>query len=163
MPAYQLAQVNVARLLAPLDSEQLTDFVANLDPINALAEQSPGFVWRLKKEEGDGTTIQAFDDSMIIVNLSVWETVDALKIFTYDSAHVAMMKRRREWFSRFQTSYMVLWWIEKGHIPTPQEARQRLEMLDEHGPTALAFTFRVLFDSPETHQPEQKSLFHQSE
>ncbi|RYZ32030.1 MAG: DUF3291 domain-containing protein, partial [Sphingobacteriales bacterium] len=68
MPAYQLAQVNVARLLAPLDSEQLTDFVANLDPINALAEQSPGFVWRLKKEEGDGTTIQAFDDSMIIVN-----------------------------------------------------------------------------------------------
>ena len=150
MPAYHLAQINIARLLAPLDSAQLVDFVNNLEPINTLADQSPGFVWRLKTEEGDATSIQAFDDSMIIVNMSVWESVEALKNFAYASQHALIMKRRREWFDRFPSAYMVLWWIERGHIPTPLEARQRLDSLDQHGPTAFAFTFRNLFDSPDS-------------
>lgn len=149
MHSYQLAQVNIARSVAPLDSAQLTEFVANLEPINALADQSPGFIWRLKTENGDVTEIQAFDNPLIIVNLSVWESVDALKNFTYSSAHVSIMKRRREWFTKFEASYMALWWIEEGYFPTVLEARQRLESLDQQGPTPFAFTFKNLFDCPE--------------
>ncbi|GAB3269365.1 DUF3291 domain-containing protein [Larkinella harenae] len=148
MPTYQLAQVNVAHLLAPLDSPLLADFVANLDPINALADQSTGFVWRLKTDEGDATTVQAFDDELILVNLSVWETIDALKHYTYHTAHTAIMKRRREWFSKFQGFYMALWWMEAGQFPTPLEARQRLDALNQFGPTRFAFTFRNPFENP---------------
>lgn len=151
MSTYQLAQVNIARLKAPLDSVQLTDFVANLEPINALADQSLGFIWRLKSEGGNATNIKAFDDTMIIVNMSVWESIEALKSFVFNSAHTPVMKRRQEWFEKFQASYMALWWIESGHIPTPEEARQRLESLDQNGPTEFAFTFRKLFDKPCIH------------
>ncbi|MFD1144127.1 DUF3291 domain-containing protein [Larkinella insperata] len=157
MATYQLAQVNVAQMLAPLDSPLMADFVANLDPINALADQSPGFVWRLKTEEGDATAIQAFDDNLILVNLSVWETIDALKNYTYHTAHTAIMKRRREWFSKFQGAYMVLWWIEAGHFPTPLEARQRLNALSQLGPTPYAFTFRHSFESPASNTETKKS------
>jgi hypothetical protein len=148
MPTYQLAQVNVARLLAPVDSEQLTDFVANLEPINALADQSPGFIWRLKSEGGNATDSKAFDDTMILINLSVWESIEALRQFAFDSAHAPVMKRRREWFEKFQTAYVALWWIESGHIPTPDEALQRLQSLDQYGSTPFAFTFRQPFAKP---------------
>ena len=149
MPAYQLAQVNVARLLAPLDSEQLAGFVANLEPINALADQSPGFIWRLKGEGGNATGSQAFDDAMILINLSVWESIEALRRFAFDSAHAPVMRRRREWFDKFETAYAALWWIESGHIPTPAEAIQRLQSLDQWGPTPFAFSFRKQFDQPQ--------------
>ncbi|MBC8151645.1 MAG: DUF3291 domain-containing protein [Bacteroidetes bacterium] len=148
MTTHHLAQINVSRLLAPLDSPQLADFVANLEPINALADHSPGFVWRLKSTGGNATDIQIFDDPMIIVNMSVWTDIDALKNFAFTSAHAPVMKRRREWFETFPTAYMALWWIDAGHIPTLAEARHRLEHLDQHGPTAVAFTFKRLFDQP---------------
>ena len=148
MSAHHLAQINVSRLLAPLDSPQLADFVANLEPINALAEASSGFVWRLKSDGGNATDIQVFDDTMIIVNMSVWSDLDALKNFAFNSAHTPIMKRRREWFEKFPTAYMALWWIEAGHVPTPAEARQRLESLDQHGPTEFAFTFQYLWNPP---------------
>ena len=148
MPAHYLAQLNVSRLLAPLDSPQLADFVANLEPINALADASPGFIWRLQSDGGNATDIQLYDDRMIIVNMSVWADYEALKAFAFQSAHAPVMQRRREWFDRFPTAYMALWWIEAGHRPTLTEARERLEHLDRHGPTAFAFTFRQRFEPP---------------
>ena len=148
MPTHHLAQINVSRLLAPLDSPLLADFVANLAPVNALADQSPGFVWRLQSEGGNATDIQLFDDRLIIVNMSVWENYDALKAFAFRSAHAPVMRRRREWFAQFPTAYMALWWIAAGQLPTLTDARDRLEHLDRYGPTAFAFTFRQAFDPP---------------
>ncbi len=148
MTTYHLAQINVSRLLAPLDSPELADFVANLDPVNALAESSPGFVWRLKSDNGNATEIQVFDDPMIIVNMSVWESLDALRAFAFGPVHAEIMRRRREWFERFPANSTALWWIPAGHVPTPAEGRQRLETIDQLGPTADAFTFRSLFPAP---------------
>jgi hypothetical protein len=140
-----LAQVNISRLLFPLDSPELADFVANLEPINALADAAPGFVWRLQADGGNATDIRVFDDPMIIVNMSVWTSPDALRAFAFGPAHAAIMRRRGEWFSRFPTHATALWWVPAGHVPTPDEARLRLESLDRLGPTPEAFTFRSLF------------------
>jgi hypothetical protein len=148
MSNYQLAQLNIARLLAPIDSPTLADFVANLDRINELAESSPGFVWRLKDEAGDATAIRPFGDD-VIVNMSVWKDVDALKNYVYYSGHLDVMRRRREWFERLVKAHMVLWWVPKDHIPTVEEALQRLDTLREKGPTKDAFTFREPFEAPD--------------
>jgi heme-degrading monooxygenase HmoA len=148
MTRYHLAQVNIARLRAPLDTPLLADFVAALTPINALADDSPGFVWRLQTENGDATTVRAFDDERILVNLSVWESLEALADFTYRSAHTAVMRRRREWFHPMQELYLALWWVPAGHQPSLDEARARLAHLDEHGATSAAFTFRAPFPPP---------------
>ena len=148
MSNYQLAQLNIARLLAPIDSPTLADFVANLDRINELAESSPGFVWRLKDEAGDATTIRPFGDD-VIVNMSVWQDVDALKNYVYYSGHLDIMRRRREWFERLAKAHMVLWWVPKNHIPTVEEALQRLDTLREKGATKEAFTFREPFEAPD--------------
>jgi hypothetical protein len=150
--SYHLAQVNVAQLAAPLDSPRLADFVAALDPINALADDAPGFVWRLQTEDGDATAIRAFPDDRIIVNLSVWESVEALADFVYRSDHAGVMRRRREWFEPM-TVYVTLWWVEPGHVPTVAEAKERLELLEEKGPTPFAFTFRTPFASPDATSP----------
>lgn len=143
---YQLAQLNIAQLLAPLDSMQLKDFVDNLDRINTLAEQSAGFVWRLQTDEGDATAIRPFGEDTI-VNLSIWENVESLHQFVYHTAHAPIMSRRRKWFARIQT-YMVLWWIPAGHLPTVDEAKQRLELLQTHGANSEAFTFKQVFAAP---------------
>lgn len=148
MSSYQLAQLNVAKLKAPLDSPELEDFVANLDRINALAESSPGFVWRLKGEGNDATSLRPFDDD-VIVNMSVWRDVAALRAFVYDSAHVAIMKRRREWFMRMADVYMVLWWVPVGHEPTIEEAATRLAHMREHGASPEAFSFGDAFPPPD--------------
>ena len=147
MPTFQLAQVNIARLRAPLDSPLLAEFVANLDPVNALAEASPSFIWRLKDEGGNATNIPYSDDPAIIVNLSVWESVEALREFTYRSHHTSSLKRRREWFERMDVA-VALWWVPAGHRPTPAEAREKLEYLERHGPTSAAFSFARAFDAP---------------
>ncbi len=147
---HQLVQANVARLLAPLDSPQLADFVAALEPINELADRSPGFVWRLQTEDGDATSIRAFDDDMLIVNMSVWESAEALADFTYRSGHLAVMRRRREWFEAMAEAHLVLWWVPAGHIPDVDEAKQRLDLLRRTGPSPAAFTFRVMFPFGET-------------
>lgn len=140
---YQLAQLNIAQLLAPLDSPQLQDFVDNLDRINTLAEQSQGYIWRLQTEEGDATALRPFGDD-VIVNLSVWQDIESLYQFVYKTAHTEIMSRRREWFERMQT-YMVLWWVPAGHQPSVEEAKQRLDLLQTQGASAEAFTFKKPF------------------
>lgn len=145
---YQLAQVNIARLLEPLDSPRLKDFVDNLDRINALAEASPGFVWRLTGDGNDATSLRMFDDDQLIINVSVWESLQALKDYVYHSDHVAIMRRRREWFARMEF-FMALWWVPAGHEPTPAEAEERLTHLRQHGPTQHAFTFQQVFPAPQ--------------
>ena len=144
---YQLAQVNIGRLKAPIDAPEIKDFVDNLDRINALAEAQPGFVWRLVGEGDNAMDIRAFDDPDMAINLSVWESPDHLAAFVYRTAHREIMRRRREWFHAMET-YMTLWWVHAGHRPTPAEARERLETLQRLGPTSQAFTFRQLFPPP---------------
>jgi Domain of unknown function (DUF3291) len=146
-PGHHLAQLNVARAKAPIDSELLSGFVAELEPVNALADAAPGFVWRLQTADGDATSIRAFDDELMIVNMSVWESVEALWEFVYAGDHLAVMRRRREWFERIE-SHMVLWWVPAGHIPDVAEAIDRLEHLRAHGPGERAFTFKQRFPAP---------------
>jgi Domain of unknown function (DUF3291) len=145
-----LAQLNVGRAKAPLDSETMAEFMALLDPINELADRSPGFVWRLEDDEGTGATgIKVSEDEQFIVNMSVWESVDALWSFVYDSAHLDVMRRRREWFEHHVDQFMVLWWVPAGHVPTTEDALAKLEHLKAHGPTPEAFTFKVRFEPDE--------------
>lgn len=150
MTVYHLAQINVGRFLAPVDDPRIADFVANLDRINALADGTPGFVWRLVGEGNNATDIQPRpDDPLFAINMSVWTSLDALAGFVYRSAHRDIMRRRRDWFEAMET-YMALWWIPAGHIPTIDEALQRLAVLERLGPTAEAFTFRHPFPAPAT-------------
>ena len=121
----------------------MAEFVDNLERINGLAEESPGYVWRLQDDSGDATSIQLFDDPRIIVNMSVWESVEALKNFIFNTHHVDFLKRRYDWFEKMQPASHVMWWIEPGHLPTPAEAVDRLEHLRDHGDTANAFGFRA--------------------
>ena len=146
---YHLAQCNIAKLRAPLDSPELADFVAALDPINALADRSAGFVWRLQTDDGDATALRVFDDDTLIVNMSVWESLDALSAFAYDSEHRDVMVRRRQWFERMTDAYLVLWWLPRGSLPAVDDARDRLERLRRDGPTRDAFTFRSPFAPPD--------------
>jgi hypothetical protein len=151
---YVLAQVNIGRLLAPLDSAQLAGFVAALDPVNTVADGAPGFVWRLQTEDGNATSLRAFEadadgaDGGILINMSVWESVEALGEYVYGAAHLAVLRRRREWFERLTDAYTALWWIERGHIPTIPEAEDRLSHLRWHGPTRYAFTLKEHFPPP---------------
>lgn len=141
MVGHELAQLNIARMREPLDSPRMADFVANLERINALAEGSPGFVWRLQDEQGDATSIRPFGAD-VIVNLSVWRDVESLSDFAFRSAHVDIMRRRREWFEKMTQAYAVLWWVPAGHRPGVVEASERLALLRERGATPAAFTFR---------------------
>jgi hypothetical protein len=142
---YELAQVNISRLLAPIDSELLADFVAELAPVNAVADAAPGFVWRLKTEDDNATAVRIFDDSWLIVNMSVWSSVDTLTEFVYNAAHRPVMRRRREWFAKPSEAMTALWWVEAGHRPTVAEAEERLTHLRDHGPTPHSFTLRHSF------------------
>lgn len=148
MSAYELAQLNIAVQRAPMDSPVMADFAANLDRINALAEATAGFVWRLQTEDGDATSIRPYDDENLLVNLSVWRDMAALDQYVYHSAHVEIMRRRREWFERMTEASMVLWWVPTGHRPGIEEAMARLELLRANGPGADAFTFRHAFPPP---------------
>ena len=139
---FYLAQVNIARMLAPIDSPVMQDFVANLDRINAVAEASNGFVWRLKDDTNNATSIKIFDDDFLIVNMSVWENVDALSEFVYQSDHVEIFKRRKEWFKKMTEMHMALWYVPATHLPTVEEATERLVHLRENGETPFAFTFK---------------------
>ena len=149
MSGHHLAQLNIARFKAPMDHASMTGFVEQLDPINALADGWPGFVWRLQTDEGNATAIRAFDDDLMLVNMSVWESVEALGEFVYRSGHVEVMRRRREWATRMVEAHMCLWWIPAGAIPTVEEAKERLYHVREHGPTPTAFTFKRRFE-PDT-------------
>lgn len=145
MTSWHLAQMNVARALYPLDDPRLADFVDNLDRINALAEASPGFVWRLQSDAGNATDIIVSDDPQFIINLTVWEDKDSLFDYVYKSAHRDVMVKRREWFEKPAATYQVLWWIKAGTVPTAAEGLARLDALRQDGPTPHAFTFKAMF------------------
>ena len=147
MTAFHIAQLNIGRARGAVDGPVMAEFMALLDPVNAVADASPGFVWRLQTEEGNATALRPYDDDRMIVNMSVWESIDALAAFVYRSGHVEVMRRRREWFERFESTYLGLWWVPAGTIPTIDEAKLRLASLDEHGPTPYAFTFKKRFAS----------------
>jgi hypothetical protein len=121
--------------------------VARLEEINALAERSPGFVWRFQTEDGDATAVRPYDDDRILVNFSVWESPEALHQYVYRTVHAEVMRQRREWFAKMEADFMVLWWVPAGHRPTVAEAVARLEHLRSNGPTAHAFTYRALFSA----------------
>jgi heme-degrading monooxygenase HmoA len=145
--AHHLAQLNIALPKAPLEDPLLTDFVAQLDAVNALADASPGFVWRLQDEAGNATGIRAFGDDRLIVNMSVWESLEDLRAFVYGTdAHRQVLKRRREWFEHMEDAFLVLWWVPAGHIPSLDEAEERLDHMRAHGPTPYGFTFRQSFE-----------------
>ena len=147
---WHLAQLNVARLRAPTSDPLIADFMAAIDAVNAAAERSPGYVWRLKSDSGNATDIQLFNDPLTIVNLTIWESVEALHAFTYgrNGLHAPVMARRREWFHHMDEAYFVLWWVTTGHVPTPAEAVERLELLRTAGPSPRAFTFKQSFAPP---------------
>ena len=147
---FHLAQVNIARLLAPLDDPLLAGFVARLDEVNALADAAPGFVWRLQTDAGNATALRPYDDERILFNLSVWDNPERLREFVYRSAHVDVMRRRKSWFARFDGPYYALWWVPAGHIPTVDEAKERLERLRATGESAHAFSFAKLYPSPDS-------------
>jgi len=145
---WHLAQVNIGRLVAPHGDPRVQPFFDALDEINALAEATPGFIWRLKGQGNNATDVQPTADPLLIPNMSVWEDAESLFRFVYRSAHTPVMVRRREFFERFEGSYQALWWIEAGHIPTINDALSRLWHLDRFGPTAHAFTFKKRFPPP---------------
>lgn len=155
---FELAQVNIARLLAPLADPQLADFVAALDPVNALADAAPGFVWRMQIEDGNATAVRAFtwdagDSAGVIVNMSVWRSVAELADFVYSGEHREVLRRRRDWFEQMRQAVSALWWVPAGHRPSTAEAEDRIRHLRAHGPTPYAFTLRQTF-APGSELPE---------
>ena len=144
-----LAQLNIAKAKYPLDSPQLKEFVDNLEPVNNIAEQSEGFVWRLQDESGDATDIQAFTDPNIIVNMSTWLSVDALKNFMFRTHHRDFLRRKSLWFESIPQDSYVLWWVANDHKPTIEEAIERLNYLREHADSPYAFSFKSNFSAKE--------------
>ncbi|MEZ9318233.1 DUF3291 domain-containing protein [Vibrio lentus] len=148
----KLAQLNIALAKYALDAPEIKDFVDNLDLVNGIAESSEGFVWRLKDESGDATNIKAYDDPNMIVNMSVWDSVDSLKNFMFRTHHRDFMRRKNEWFHRLAEDTYVLWWVEDDHTPSLDEAIERLDHLREVGDTPYAFTFKTNFTELEAQE-----------
>jgi hypothetical protein len=151
--SFELAQYNIAKNRWPLSDPRMAGFVDHLDEINHLGDRSPGFVWRLQDDSGDATAIRPFEDERVMINMSVWESVEALWEFVYDSRHLDVMRRRREWFTRMDV-YLCLWWVRAGELPSTEDARRRIDHLRDNGPTPRAFTFKQRFDPPGSEQPE---------
>jgi hypothetical protein len=147
-PRFHLAQINVARMLYPIDHPGMAAFVRALDPVNAMADAAPGFVWRLQDESGNATALDPFGDPMMIVNMSVWVSIEALFAFVYQSGHTAIMRRRKAWFEKPAEAHMALWWIDAGALPSTQEGMERLLHLRANGPSAFAFSFKQRFAPP---------------
>jgi hypothetical protein len=145
---FHLAQINIGRLVAPIDDPQIADFVSQLDPVNALADAASGFVWRLQSSSGNATDIAYNDDPFVIVNMSVWQSVEALRDFVYTSRHIDVFRDRAKWFEKMDKPHYCLWWVPAGYIPTVAEGRERLEHYQQHGPTPFSFWFSKLFPAP---------------
>jgi hypothetical protein len=153
MTQYHIAQLNIGRVKAPVEDPIMAGFVARLDEINALAERSPGFVWRLQTSEGNATYFRPYpEDDRILINMSVWETVESLRHYVYQTAHAELLRQRQAWFEKFAGSYTALWWVPAGYRPGMDEATQRLAHLEKHGPTQFAFTFKATFEPDEQFQ-----------
>jgi hypothetical protein len=145
---HHLAQVNIARMVAPIDSPIMAGFVAKIDEFNLLADRSPGFVWRFQNDSGNATYLRPYDDDRIIFNLSVWETPDHLKAYVYRTGHADLVRQRQQWFEHSEAASLALWWIPAGHRPTVDEAKDRLAHLRQQGSSARAFGFRQVFPPP---------------
>ncbi len=146
---HHLAQINIGRLIAPVDDPKIAEFVALLDPVNALADTAPGFVWRLQSSSGNATDIVYNDDPFVIVNMSVWESVEALRDFVYKSNHLDVLRDRAKWFEKMEKPHYCLWWIPSTHIPTVAEGRERLEHYQQYGATPFSFWFSKLYPAEE--------------
>ena len=142
-----LAQINVAHIKGTAEDPFMAGFFDNLDRINKLAEESPGFVWRLQSDQGNATDIILTEDPTFLINMSVWTSVEALRAYTYTTEHLAFIKRRKEWFTPYDGPYYALWWVPAGKIPTPEEGLAKLAHLKEQGPTSEAFNFTTVFPS----------------
>jgi Domain of unknown function (DUF3291) len=151
MGKYQIAQVNIGRIRAQLDDSLMAGFVARLDEINALADNAPGFVWRLQTPEGNNTYLRPYEDDRMLLNMSVWESVEALKHYVYKTAHAELLRQRHEWFEKIAV-YAALWWVPAGHLPGVDEAKKRIAYLEAHGATQFAFTFKAVFPADEKFQ-----------
>ena len=149
MVRFHLAQANIGRIRAPLEDPIMEGFRTQLDPINALADRSPGFVWRLQTEDGNAMAIRPFADERMAINMSVWDSLETLQQFVYESAHLGPLRDRKQWFEPIEGPILVLWWVPAGHIPTVDEALERLQHLKQHGPSHDAFTFRRPFPAPD--------------
>jgi hypothetical protein len=150
---YHLAQVNMGRIKAPLDSEVMKGFMLRLDEINALADRSPGFVWRLQTSAGNATYFRPYpEDDSILLNMSVWESIESLKDYVYKTAHKELLRHRHEWFEKFSGVYLALWWVPAGHIPSVDEAKKRIAHLNAHGATQFAFNFKTAFEADDEFQ-----------
>jgi hypothetical protein len=149
MAGYHVAQYNIAKMRAPLDDPIMQSFVARLDELNHLADRTPGFVWRLMDDSDNSTALRLYEDEMIIVNMSVWDDIDALRAFAYRGDHGPAYAARHEWFEPMDGHTLVLWWVSAGHEPSAQEGKERLELLRRAGPSPEAFTLKVRFLAPE--------------
>ncbi len=149
MNTLHIAQVNIGRIKGAMEGPVMAGFVARLEEINALADQSPGFIWRLQTPVGNATDLRPYDDDRILVNMSVWESIEQLKHYVYKTTHAEVLRQRQAWFEKFASSYTALWWIPRDHIPAVDEAKKRLAHLDAHGPTPFAFTFKNPFPGDE--------------
>jgi len=159
MARFHLAQVNIGRFRAPIDSPVMEGFRRALEPLNALADESPGFVWRLQTEEGDATAIRPDpEDDLMAINMSVWESLETLQRYVYRSGHVQTLRDRKEWFTEIEGPILAFWWVPAGHIPSVAEAHERLAHLKEHGPTPHVFTFRTPFPPPDAPREEAEAL-----
>jgi hypothetical protein len=152
MNRYHLAQVNVGRVKAPVEDPLMAGFATRLDELNALADSSPGFVWRLQTSAGNATYFRPYDDDMILMNMSVWETIESLRHYVYKTVHAELLRHRQEWFEKFVGTYTALWWLPTGHRPNIDEAKKRLAYLEKHGPTQFAFTFKTTFEPDDQFQ-----------
>lgn len=152
MAKYQVAQVNIGRIRAELNDPIMAGFVNRLAEINALADESPGFVWRLQESEGNATYLRPYDDERTLMNMSVWESVDSLRHYVFQTAHVELLRQRSAWFEKFAGSYTALWWVPEGHIPGIEEAKKRLAYLEAYGPSQFAFTFARVIEAEDEYQ-----------
>jgi hypothetical protein len=152
MGGYHVAQVNIGRIVEELSHPVMAGFVNRLEEINALADGSPGFVWRLIESEGNATYLRPFDDNRMLMNMSVWKTVEQLRHFVYKTVHIELLRERHAWFEKLAGVYTALWWVPAGHIPSVDEAKQRLAHLETHGPSEFAFTFQTVIPASEAFQ-----------
>jgi hypothetical protein len=144
---FHLAQINIGRILAPIDDPKIAGFVAQLDSINALADSAPGFVWRLQSAAGNATDVPYNDDPFVLVNMSIWESLEFLRGYVYTSRHIEVFRERAKWFEKMDKPNYCLWWVPVGRIPTVAEGRERLEHYQTHGPTPYSFWFHKHFSA----------------
>jgi hypothetical protein len=151
---FHLAQLNIGKMRAPLEDPIMAGFVEQLDYINSAADRAPGFVWRLQTEEGDATALRPFGDDLILVNMSVWTSIEVFHDYVYRSDHAESLRDRKQWFTRMEGPSVVMWWVPEGHIPDVEEGKSRLQHLEKHGPTPQAFTFKKWFPPPGASDPD---------